>query len=146
MVCDTNVELYANDKLVFQHHNVSTTAGRELLMEALTDNTRPDIQIKFAALGTGTGSFVQSNTSLFNEVYRVGILEPAIYGATQRQYAFPLGRPAYRVTEIGLFMGADATSTLNTGVLFNHSPLVYRGTTEQPELTAVITIGIRDGV
>ena len=143
-----NIELQADGVVVYRTHNVSTTGGRELIMEAITDNTRPDIQIKYLAIGDGAVNIVQSNTALANEVTRFRILEPIILTNNQRQYIIPIGRLTYPITEVGLYMGADATQALGSGTLFNHATFEFNPPTtgQTPFLNAIITIGIRDGV
>ena len=146
---NVNVKLVEDDtgKVIYSAHNVTTISGRSLIMLALRSRDLIDLRLKYLILGDGTPNFVQSNTRLANEVERISIIvDPLIISPTQMEYVIPIGRPDYDVTETGLAMGEDATGTLYTGTLFNHSSLVHVGDSDGGPLSAIVTISLRDGI
>jgi len=96
--------------------NLVTTIGFRLVLDALGNDKSG---ITYGAVGTGTTAAAVSDTTLETELDRNG----SIYTRSQTVGTFSVffntGEANGIITEIGFF-GDDATTTSDSGTLFNH--------------------------
>lgn len=122
-------ERYCLDKQEF--HNTACNAGRNVLLNVLgSPTTNSYFGVQYFAVGNGaTVNPSNSDTQLVTEVYRKAITTYTIPGAGNYIDCATVflttdtgSNTTY--TEAGLF-GYNATSSANTGALFNHTQYNY---------------------
>lgn len=108
----------------FAYHNVACNAGRSTILNFLA-GSGSHTGITFFAVGTGAGTPVAGDTSLFTEVFRKAITTATVTGnQVDESTFFATTDGNFSYTNAGAF-GDGATSTLGTGVLFAHAVYLY---------------------
>lgn len=99
-----------------------------------------NLDIKYLALGTDNTPITDTDTQLGNEIFRTAYVERTEPGTAQLQHRFiALTSDAVaQIEEIGIFGGATATSTANTGILISRI-LWSRNKTNSEEITFIRT-------
>lgn len=87
-------------------------------MAAQLEGIDSDLEIKYCALGTGTTAPVGSNTKLVTEYYRSYRTDLFEFNAeVVSEFVFLVGEGTGSVEEIGIFGGAGASASANSGTL-----------------------------
>ena len=101
--------------------NLITDAALNLIRDAL-DCTVTDLALKYLALGTDAGTLLplsNTNTKLGAEAFRKAFTKQAVQGTGVLEstvYIAPT-EANVNIREIGIFAGANATTTADSGVL-----------------------------
>ncbi len=112
-----------NGTEVHKIKNLITDGALNLIRDAL-DGTVTDLTLKYLALGTDNGTIlplVNTNTQLGAEAFRKAFTKQAVQGTGVLEstcYIAPT-EANISIREIGIFAGAGATGSPNTGILIS---------------------------
>ena len=137
-----NVFLYVGGKLKKAEHNIVTEAGLRELGAAMTSAGKgKNLVLTYGAIGTGTSTPSRADTQLGNEVHRVPVAVEKEVVDGSNLYRFLFGAIAERFSEIGFFIGDDASIRAGTGILFDRSLLDHDNTVdpEDIEIEVIVT-------
>ncbi len=111
-------EIYINGELADAVDNLIMDATILAMIRTLK-GTAADIQIKYLALGTGTTAPANTNTQLQTEIFRTAILSQSepITGEVNSLFQVLSTEAVATIEEIGIFGGAAAGGTANSGTL-----------------------------
>lgn len=101
--------------------NLITDGALNLIRDAL-DGTVTDLALKYLALGTDDGTLLplaNTNTQLGAEAFRKAFTKQTLPGVGKIESTAYIGPDEANVNirEIGIFAGAGATATANSGIL-----------------------------
>ncbi len=123
------------------------TVGLNLLRDALSSQNSATSKITYFAVGTGTTAPSAGDAKLVAEVYR-SVFQSAAGGSTGVEDLFGFIDLAFAngvtLTEAGIFGGATATSTANSGILiarglFNPTIVKNNGITVQIDFSCIFS-------
>lgn len=120
--------------------NITTTAGRSVLMARLSGTLTNTGTVNYGALGTGSSTPIIGQTQLDAEVYRKGLSSGTFAANVAYLENF------YTSTEVnGSFneycFNIDATATVNSGVMFNRfTQAVTKSALETLNVSSSITL------
>ena len=114
-------------------HNLITTLGLSQIMAVFAgDDTGP----AYHAIGTGATATAIGDTTLTTEVSRRAVTSKIASGATLSVATFfPIANCTYDIAESGLFCGATASASVDTGVLITHYLQAYDNSAGDYDLT-----------
>lgn len=103
-----------------QIKNRITNAGLNMIRDALK-GTVSDVELKYLAVGTSNIAVNDSQTQLGAEGFRTTFVSKSELSVGQlRSTALVLDSEAvFHIKEIGIFAGATATSTANSGIMIS---------------------------
>ena len=106
-------------------HNLITTAGKVLLARMLAEESGYDTGITYLGIGTNATAPLITDTTLGTETARKAVATPVYRVSNRLQFKayFPSADCNVFVKEVGLFGHSTASTTLDTGELFNHAAL-----------------------
>lgn len=96
-----------------------TDAGRNLLRDSLSGAQNP--KLLYVAIGSGMTAPAAGDTQLGSEFFRKAITSYTTGGTGEILVTLYLSQSdavGQDIEEVGIFGGGDATTTLNSGVLF----------------------------
>lgn len=78
-------------------------------------------EIKYFAFGDGTNAAAPTDTKLQNELFRKQVtqLQTTSASTVQSIVSLTIGEANFTIREIGVFCGAEASATANTGLLLS---------------------------
>lgn len=113
---------YSKGKLIGKQKNTLIYLQVVNLINALLGYTPADTIIRYCALGTGTTPATINDSTLETEgarVYRVDLRRTG--NVVTSDFTFTELQAVGTWTEVGLFCGATATDTANTGLLWSRA-------------------------
>lgn len=117
------------DKIEFENRLMNRVLDAEVnLLRGVTT----DHQIKYLALGIGTTAITDTDTQLANEQFRTPVTgTPALTstGVVTSDFVVLETEAPFVIKEIGIFGGASATATVNTGTLLSRVLWTFDKTT-----------------
>jgi len=112
-------------KTLFETHNTVVDDGLDVVASFLNSEGTYGSGITYCAVGTIGSAVVNSQGTLFAEVARAPISYQVRAGSVVTfESFFAAASIPYVLTEVGHFMH-DAGTTLNSGVLFERSTILY---------------------
>ena len=113
-------DIYVNGKLEASISNRLMNAVLDDLAECY-QGTAPDLEIKYLALGTGNTAVTNSDTTLDTEIFRTPVTSQTKTGtgAVQTDFVVLDSEAVASIEEVGIFGGASATASADTGVLIS---------------------------
>jgi hypothetical protein len=105
--------------------NIIVTTGLQLVLDVLNDDEATGLT--YHAIGdTASPSPVIGNTTLNNEVERKAFASRSRAGAQATLSVFYLSTESnYSIAEVGVFGGASASATPDSGIMFSHALQAY---------------------
>jgi hypothetical protein len=100
--------------------NRITNAGLNMIRDAMLGNVS-DLKLKYIAFGDSAIAIDDTQTQLGNERFRTSWVDQKVTGVGQIQSnAILLDNEAvFHIQEIGIFAGATASTTANTGIMIS---------------------------
>ena len=122
-------------------NNLITTSGLSQVVKQLTDDEATGITM--CALGTTDTAVTIADVALNQEVARKAITTREDSGATADfSTFFTAAECTYYIEEIGLFAGASATTSAESGRMFNHWLQEYDNSLGTYDLTIDVTLTV----
>lgn len=125
--------------------NVTTSAGKNMVVTALDKNDTSNTKITYVEVGTGETAATVSDIDLETSIARAAV-EQVVHTSINRLYFtahFSGASTNQELKEVGLFGGPLATFTAGSGTMFARAALDYDNTTDQHDLIIAwrVTIG-----
>lgn len=121
--------IHTGEVRIYEYENIIPTVGRTLIANQLTDPTPTNVPvINYAALGTGTNTPANGDTTLQTETYRNAIA--SLTNASNIAYAtafYSASATSGTFREAGIF--CDGSGSANTGVLLSRVAINITKTT-----------------
>ena len=143
---ESNVWLFAGDRMVSANHNLTMVEPKRLLVGQLLENTdfaRP--YPRHCEIGRGDATPVVSDTTLQTPEVRVGLFNAPIIENNRIFFVFQFSRSqsSFHVREVGLFGTSESGSERGTGLLIARSLVSYDNSAGVYDLTLFwrITLG-----
>lgn len=116
-------------ELLAEADNLVVDTGLSLALQCLTpggDGNPLSLPLTYCAIGTGTTTPAHTDTTLTTESARAQITLGAVVAADSTIQTFmPSAIAGIHIKEVGLFGGATASETADSGTLFSHALLDY---------------------
>lgn len=127
------------------YRNITTSAGKNMIVTALDKNSNENTKITYVEVGTGETAATVADTDLETPVARTPV-EQVVHTSINRLYFtahFSGSATNQELKEVGIFGGPLATTTTGSGVMFARAALDYDNTTDQHDLLIAwrVTIG-----
>lgn len=126
-----------------ESHNLWTTIGRSFIANTLAATAGYSVGLTYCALGVGTTAPAVGDTILANGVARKAVSSRTVTdNILVVSTFFTIVESTYHIQETGLFGHTDATSTINTGLLFARALLDYDNSAGANNITITWTLTI----
>lgn len=130
-----------NWQLECKAHNLVVTAGKVLVAQMMAEDSGYDTGLTYCEVGTNTTTPSLTDTNIGTVTKRNAI---TAYRRTSNRVQFRTFFAAGDITAylkaIGLYGHSTATSTNQTGELFNHAKIDFDNSSGAKDLTAVIEV------
>jgi len=124
--------------------NLICTSGKVLVASMLMDRSGYDTGLTYCAIGSDSTAPVVGDTTLTAEEARLAVTSTSrTVNAVTYSTFFTAAQSTYNIKEVGLFGHSTASSSADSGELFNHALLSYDNSAGSYDLTidVVVTFG-----
>lgn len=129
------------EEIIHAGHNLITTTGKELVARMVSEEAGWNTGVTFCELGVGTTTPVVGDTQIETTTKRNAITTTVRGGATIQFRTFYVAADiSVFLKEVGLFGHSTATSTTNTGEMFNHAVISFDNSSGSKDLTVSIQV------
>lgn len=131
------IKVFNKDTGKFEEETINNRIMDVALSELIgtLNNVAPDLELKFLALGISNIPITDNQTQLGNEIFRTQYATRETTNNSELTSSFSVldTEAVGQIEEIGIFAGATATSTVNTGTMISRI-LWSKNKTSQEEI------------